>query len=771
MDDVNGFAASGVAAIEWPAVLDRLREGLVIAEVVHEAGGALNWRYLYVNRAWSDLTGLSAEGVPGRLVTEVIPGVERNWLDDFANVALRQQTRRFVGPVSQLGRSYDIHAFPVSATQFGLLFVDVTEREASEAGLKARAASLERAIKAEIGARVRTWDVSPDLQAIANGEGYFEQVNPAWTTLLGYGQEELTRIPFMDLVHPEDRHATREAYRRTRNDEPVLRFVNRYRHADGSYRWLSWVSVPEGGRIYCTARDITAERARAEELELRRAERNVYWTASPDLHVILTLDGICLEASDAWRATLGHDPGSLKGRRLGELVHREDRAGAMQLLHRLRKTGALPHSELRICDAAGTPRWFGWTAAIRGNLILATGRDIDDHLRRAEQLRQAEEALRQTHQLETLGQLTGGVAHDFNNLLMAVQSNLTLLRQQIGCGTPQAQRLLDNAQAAADRGKSLVSHMLAFARRQDLAPAPTDCRALIERMNPLLDSSLGPGMEVCHRFEAGLPAALVDATQLEIALLNLAVNASDAADGRGRLTIAARRSDGTEVEELAPGDYVALSVADDGPGMDSGTLAQAMEPFFTTKGVGKGTGLGLSMVHGLARQSGGAFVLKSAPGGGTTAEIYLPVASAVVAERPEPAVPEAPDRPLRLLVVDDDILVLMGTVGMLEDLGHEVVQATGGADALAAFEADPGIDMVLTDQAMPRMSGVQLAEELRRRRPDLPIVLCTGYSELPAGAERFITARLGKPFADRQIAEIIAQARGTADRPAAGAPA
>lgn len=750
--------------VDWPSVFNRLHEGLVIAEVVRESETEVNWRYLHVNEAWSQLTGLSSQGIAGKLVTEVIPGVEAHWVEEFARVAIDQQPQTFVGPVSELGRTYDIRAFPVSDNRFGLLFFDVTEREENELRLKERAIELENKIKAELGVRAKTWDVSPDIQVVSNHLGYFEQCNPAMTTILGWTPQDLASIPFPDLVHPEDLDDTLQAFEAGKNNQPVLRFVNRYRHRNGGYRWLSWVSVPNDGKIYATARDITEEKAREAELELRRAERSKLWSASPDLQLILSLDGRYLEASDAWERQLGYAPADLEGTLFDTLIADEDKAYARDLFSSLTETGQVDHSEIRMLDTQGNRRWYGWTAVVNGGVIFATGRNVDERRKQEEQLRRTEEALAQSRKIETLGQLTGGVAHDFNNLLAAIQSSLHLLQKHSDKESEQANALLQNALAGADRGKRLVQHMLAFAKKQELAPKALDPRC-IQEMDQLLRSSVGPGIEISYNFASDLRAAVVDASQLEMAILNLAVNARDALDGQGRLSINVAMMEKDAQADLPDGDYLSISIIDEGPGMDEQTLSHATEPFFTTKGVGKGTGLGLSMVHGLAKQSGGAFRLKSVLGQGTTAEILLPStslgeASILVAEH-EPFQQQTVqhlERALRVLVVDDDVLVLMGTVGILEDMGHDVLDATNGEEALGILSENSDIDLVITDQGMPGMTGVQLSEKIAAERPDIPIILCTGYGELPEGSYRYMAARLAKPFADNQLAEVVARA-------------
>ena len=376
-----------------------------------------------------------------------------------------------------------------------------------------------------------------------------------------------------------------------------------------------------------------------------------------------------------------------------------------------------------------------------------------------------EQALQQTIKVEAIGNLTGGVAHDFNNLLMAVLGSLELLKKRMP-QEPALLRLADNAMEGARRGASLTQRMLAFARKQELKPQRVALDRLVGGMADLLQRALGPMVAVKVEIPAELPPVEIDPNQLEAALLNLALNARDAMGGEGPLTISARAESVKDLRAgLASGRYVCLAVADEGEGMDAETLARATEPFFTTKGVGKGTGLGLSMVQGLAQQSGGAFVLRSARGNGTVAEIWLPVAPGATSSLPEPdaaqSLPENSGQ-LSILVVDDDALVLMNTADMLEDLGHRVDSVTSGADALERLKVQR-YDLVVTDHAMPRMTGAQLVAEIRKDFPGLPVVLATGYAELPAGAA-VDTPRLSKPFSQTDLAEAVARAaRSMAD--------
>jgi signal transduction histidine kinase len=412
-------------------------------------------------------------------------------------------------------------------------------------------------------------------------------------------------------------------------------------------------------------------------------------------------------------------------------------------------------------------QYFGEMLRLRLELAERT-RDLDAiNTKLREEMaehRTTEASLRHVQKMEAVGQLTGGIAHDFNNLLTAVLGSLALLRKRLPADDQKAARLLDNAVQGAERGAALTQRLLTFGRRQPLTPKVVDLPTLVRGMSALLHSSLGAGVRLVMRFSEALSPVEVDPNQLELALLNLAVNARDAMPGGGDIAIAAREEQvwSSKVGGLPPGLYVVLSVTDSGEGMDEPTLTQAMEPFFTTKGVGKGTGLGLSMVHGLAAQSGGQFFLHSSKGAGTTAELWLPraeMATAAAAPRPEPP-PAKPARRHAVLVVDDDPLVLASTAAMLEDLGHTAVEAESGREALELLRAGTEVDLVITDYSMPGMTGLQLAEELHRLRPRLPVLLATGYAELQGTAAAGL-ARLAKPFGQEALAQAIDRCVGT----------
>ncbi|MGN6486498.1 MAG: PAS domain S-box protein [Devosia sp.] len=387
-------------------------------------------------------------------------------------------------------------------------------------------------------------------------------------------------------------------------------------------------------------------------------------------------------------------------------------------------------------------------------------RDITERVNTQRELERAREQLFQSQKMEAIGQLTGGIAHDFNNLLMAVLGSLELLRKRLPYDDLRLTQLIDNAVQGAERGRALTQRMLAFARKQELDFKPVDLSVLVGSMRDLLSRSLGPQIGLQIEVPQGMPLANTDGNQIETAILNLTVNARDAMPEGGTITIGAAEATPPSELALPPGQYVRLSVSDTGSGMDPDTLARAAEPFFTTKGVGKGTGLGLSMVHGLAEQSGGRMSLASRAGEGTTVTLWLPVAGGeaegagveTVADT-EPMLP-AEARPLVIVAVDDDPLVLMNTTAMLEDLGHTVIDALSGREALEKLDDADQVDLVITDHAMPAMTGSQLAQQIRARWPSLPVVLATGYAELPPGGNEELP-KLSKPFSQADLVRML----------------
>jgi PAS domain S-box-containing protein len=537
---------------------------------------------------------------------------------------------------------------------------------------------------------------------------------------------------------------------------------------DGSQFWahvvIDRIVDPEGRLIGFAkiTRDLTERKQQDEALRISEQQFRLLVKGVTD-YALYMLDPQGNVAS--WNAGAqrikGYDEAEIVGQHFSKFYTEQERHSGEpeQNLAIVREKGSVEREGWRV-RKDGTQFWAHVVIdAIRddqGTLIgfAKVTRDITERREAQLQLDQARNALFQSKKMEAIGQLTGGVAHDFNNLLMAILGSLEIVSQRLP-HDPRISPFLDNAVKGAQRGAALTQRMLAFARRQELESGAVDVAETVASMRGIFDRVLGPGVLVTSRIPSGLPPALTDRAQLESALLNLAVNARDAMPAGGSITVSAEEGViKKDAGNLKSGRYVVLAIKDEGEGMDEETLARATEPFFTTKGVGKGTGLGLSMVHGLAEQTGGQFVLSSKLGEGTTAELWLPVAGDETAAAPtvEEAGPPA-FQPKRVLVVDDDALVLLNTATMTEDLGHQVTEATSGKEALAKLRDNP-FDLVITDYAMPQMNGGQLATTITTEWPHIKVIVATGYSEMPEEL-RGKFERLGKPFWSHDLKAAI----------------
>ncbi|WP_037454877.1 PAS domain S-box protein [Sphingobium chlorophenolicum] len=481
---------------------------------------------------------------------------------------------------------------------------------------------------------------------------------------------------------------------------------------------------------------------------------------------MLSPDGVIVSWNAGARRFKGYEAEEILGRHFSCFYPEEDRLAGLpsRALETAAREGRFEAEGWRI-RKDGSRFWAHVVIdAIReadGELIgfAKITRDLTERREAQLALEEARETIFQAQKMDAIGKLTGGVAHDFNNLLAVIVGSLDLAKQRLATGA-DVSRYIDNAMTAAERGATLTQRMLAFARKQELKLQSVDCMALVRDMADLLRATLGAGVVIETRFPLHLSAAHADPAQLELALVNLAINARDAMPEGGRIVIEGAEDSPPPGRRPDPeaGRYIRLSVVDEGEGMDAATLERAREPFFTTKGVGKGTGLGLSMVHGFAEQCGGSLVIASQPGQGTTVSLWLPVASDAAAEEAAEAIdvlalPGA--EPMVILAVDDDDLVLTNTAGMLEELGHTVFLATSGADALRVLEQG-SVDLVVTDFAMPGMNGMQLAEEIEGRLPGLPVIIITGFAELPPNMTR--RPRLDKPFKQVELARMVTAA-------------
>jgi len=604
--------------------------------------------------------------------------------------------------------------------------------------------------------------------------GIVSSWNPGAQRFKGYTAEEIIGQHFSVFYSPDDRAAGLPAkVLETARTEGRFEAEGWRMRKDGSRFWAYVIIDPirdaSGGILgYAKiTRDLT-ERRKAEHA-LRQSEdrfRLLVQGVTDYAIYFLSPDGNITSWNAGAERIKGYAPAEIIGRHFSQFYTPEDRRTGepQKALAAAKRDGRFEKEGLRV-RKDGT-RFFAHVIIdiVRNEAGEHIGfakitRDITERRDTQEKLDQAREAFFQSQKQEAIGQLTGGVAHDFNNLLMAVLSSLELMRKRLP-DDPRLHALLENAVEGAKRGATLTKRMLAFARRQDLQREPIDLAGLVRGMSNLLERSLGRSTVLETRFPLVMRPVIADVNQLEMALLNLCVNARDAMPEGGEIVVAAREVEigRGEGNGLRPGRYICLTVTDGGMGMDEATMARATEPFFTTKGPGKGTGLGLSMVQGLCEQSGGRFSLRSRPGAGTTAELWLPAGERQASPPlPEPVVPEiAESGALNVVAVDDDFLILTNTVAMLEELGHTVTSASSGKQALEILRREPDVDLVITDQAMPQMTGVQLADAIRRQWPDLPVVLATGYAELEPGAARTLR-KLSKPFSEAELAAEIAR--------------
>ncbi|WP_027600926.1 MULTISPECIES: PAS domain S-box protein [Pseudomonas] len=503
--------------------------------------------------------------------------------------------------------------------------------------------------------------------------------------------------------------------------------------------------------FYVFAQDVTAQRdaqtliqaqnlSLSQEVQARTAERDRLWALSEDLLLTADFNGQLLRVSPSWSRGLGYSEAELLSRPYRELIHPDDLPGVLVALDELRRSGLPARVENRVLAADGSWRWLSWTLSMdtEQDRLTGAGRDITRERDAAETQALLEEQLRQSQKMEAVGQLTGGLAHDFNNLLAGIVGSLDLLTVRIGQGRlNNLERYTTAAQGAAIRAAALTHRLLAFSRRQTLDPKPTDVNRLVAGMEDLIRRTVGPAIQIEVVASSELWSTLVDPPQLENALLNLCINARDAMPEGGRIFIetANRALDArmARVRDLEAGEYIALSVTDNGCGMPPEVIAKAFDPFFTTKPIGVGTGLGLSMIYGFVRQSGGQARIHSQVDQGTSVTLFLPrhreAATGVDLAASQPTLPRQ-GHGETVLVVDDEPTVRMLVVEVLEELGYAALEAADASSGLRLLESDVRIDLLISDVGLPGgMNGRQMADAARQRRPGLKVLFITGYAE------------------------------------------
>ncbi len=624
--------------------------------------------------------------------------------------------------------------------------------------------------------------LGPNHMWTSPADGQLDWFNEQTLRYSGLDMESMCGTGWTGLVHPDDLARAASIWSAALRSGANYEVEFRIRRADGAYRWhlvraramrndrgdiVRWVG---------TNTDIEDQRADREKLrsinatlerrvDERTRERERMWSSSPDLIATVDLQGFFLDINPVWTSSLGWDREQVIGKRIDDLIHPDDRAGAEDALARA-TVGVLPTFECRILHADGSHRTVAWTAAPDAQTIFAFGRDITVDRERSAALAMAEEQLRQAQKMEAIGQLTGGIAHDFNNMLASIYGSIQLMQRKLAMGKQDGfEKLLERASSSSQKAAALTQRLLAFARRQALETRRVDVCALIDSLEDLMTRTLGPRITLQVRHSEDLWPARIDSAQLENALLNLVINARDAMPDGGELTIgvANRSLDpayAATQAELAPGDYVAVSVTDNGAGMPDTVIARAFEPFYTTKPIGQGTGLGLSMVYGFVKQAGGHARISSELGRGTTITLYLP---RDVSEREEEL---ASTRPIaepaqsgeRILVVEDEPSVREVIVSVLVDLGYAYAEAGDAEAALALLNGKHHFDLLVSDVGLPGMNGRQLAEIAIDKWPGLKVLFVTGYAEQAVMKNGFLGENMQmitKPFVIDELANRI----------------
>jgi PAS domain S-box-containing protein len=620
----------------------------------------------------------------------------------------------------------------------------------------------------------RFFELSVDLLCVVGFDGCFKRVNPAWERTLGYAMAEVRGKHWTELIYPADREGTREQGTRTQHDT-VMFFENRYRHRDGSYRWLQWsvIRVPEEEVFYGAARDVTGQKVAAEKLHASEAYKTAILRSAMDAIVTIDGEGRVVDFNPAAERMYGYRAEQVAGKPLHDLAFPPDERAAYRAdLARLGEGGGeggalevrVEHTSLR-ADGSRFPieltitRLDGGPARFAGfirDLTIAKGAEVER--------RRLEEQLRQAQKMEAVGRLAGGVAHDFNNLLSVILGFSEFTSAALPEGSP-ARDSLQEVRKAAERASALVRQLLAFSRRQLLSPKVLDVGGVVLDLERVLRGMAGEQIEIELSLEPNLRRVKADPGQLEQVIVNLAMNARDAMPDGGRLRIATGNVDLDAARipagfDARPGRYVKLSVSDNGVGMSDEVASRAFEPFFTTKQTGNGTGLGLASVYGIVTQSGGVVRLQTTQGRGSTLEVYLPEA------RPEEgaagALAALEDAPAgasgeTVLLVEDEDAVRQLVRKILEQRGYKVLLARHGGEALEICRrTEVPIHLLLTDAVMPVLSGPELLRRAIELRPTMKLAIMSGYSDRPTvSGIPFIP----KPFTpvelDRRIREIL----------------
>ncbi len=747
-------------------ILDALDTGLI---AVAREGGVVTWN------AWM----AAASGVPeaqalGAPLDALFPGAKLTRLTAAVSAALQSGTSTLLThslhpdllPLkTRAGRPlvHNVSVRPTGRKPYALCVIQISD--------VTMASHREQVLRERQNARYdAVVESAPDAILTLDSEGRIQLANPAAAREFGYGARDLLGRPGRALFEEPEKwdaawHEALDGVVPNRSVELVAR------RRDGSPSYLEvsasrWLS---DSRAFVTVilRDVNERRAAEEALRRlnqtlerrvaeRTADRDRMWRLSTDVMLVAQLDGTINAINPAWTQLCGWGEAEMIGANLAAFIPEDDRPKLAEALRELAASPLPRLIELRLETRHGGRRWMEWSAVAADGLLQAVGRDVTAEREASKALREAEEALRQSQKMEAIGQLTGGIAHDFNNLLTGIIGAMDVLKRRLAAGRyDDTQRFMDAAVASANRAAALTHRLLAFARRQPLDPKVIDANQLVRGMEDLLRRTLGEQIRLDCRLDGELWPTLTDASQLENAILNLAINARDAMPDGGKLTITTGNASIAErvrygSEEVEPGDYTVVRVSDTGTGMAPDVVPKVFEPFFTTKAIGQGTGLGLSMIYGFAKQSRGHVGIETALGAGTTVSLYLP---AHFGRGPLERLESQGEMPHgageTVLLVEDDSGVRLLIAEVLRDLGYACIEANDGPAALPLLRSNARLDLMITDVGLPGMSGRHLAEIARRDRPDLKILFVTGYAEHATGRTRLLESGMEmvtKPF-------------------------
>ncbi|MET3130750.1 PAS domain S-box-containing protein [Oxalobacteraceae bacterium GrIS 1.11] len=589
-------------------------------------------------------------------------------------------------------------------------------------------------------------EAMPNHAWLARPDGALYWVNQRGHEYTGLGLLEA----WSKVIHPDDAELAAAAWSQAIAAGTAYEIELRLRRAsDASYRCFLMRVMPVFGhaggvlRWIGTNTDVQEQKNATEKLAYlnfslemevanRTADRDRMWQLSTDIMLVADFGGMIIAVNPAWSSILARKEGASLGMDFLELVHADDRSATLQQFALLEQGVATLRFENRYLHCDGSYRWISWTAAGAQELIHAIGRDITDEKEARMALARSEQALLQSQKLESIGKLTGGVAHDFNNVLQIISGNLQLLQLAVG-NHPVAMKRVETSIAAVERGAKLSSQLLAFARRQPLKPLVTDLGRLVRSTAELFRRAIGEMIETEIIVQDGLWHALVDPNQLENVLLNMAINARDAMERQGRLTVAL---DNVSVDasspyiEMAPGDYIRLAISDTGHGMQQDIIDKIFEPFFSTKKEGEGTGLGLSMAYGFIKQSGGHIKVASRVGHGSTFEVYLPRTLECLGDLRLSLTGPVLGGSETILVVEDDVHVQTAVVDTLRGLGYAVLKADTAQAALTVIQSGAAIDLLFTDVVMPgELRSPELVRLAKILLPDMAVLFTSGYTQ------------------------------------------